>query len=361
MSTRVTSLHGLLSKLRVDALLFNTSEVLPSTNLRYFTGFTGSDASMLVTSTERRLFTDGRYRTQAREQAREFQVHVVRNKVVALAGFLKASNIKRLGIETSRVSHEFVTQLSRRVPQMVIVPLKRDFLERVRIRKDPEEKAKIKKAASLASQACRDVLADGLRARKESEVAAELEYRFRSLGADGIAFETIVASGERSALPHGTAGEKVIGRGELVILDYGCRLDGYCSDETVTCVTSSPSPDQKKMYQAVHDAHMRALEAVREGIGVRELDRIARAAIEEAGLGKYFVHGLGHGVGLEVHEPPYLSGRGRGVLQEGMVFTIEPGVYIEGVGGVRLESLVYLSPTGPEVLCEMPKDLISVA
>lgn len=360
MIERILPLHARLERLGVDALLFNTSEVTPSPNLRYLSGFTGSDASILITRTERRFFTDGRYKTQAREQATGFLVHVVRNKISALARTLRSSGARRLGIEGARVSYEFVTRLVSSVPGLEVVPLKRDFLEAFRSAKSPEEKAVMREAARIASEACRQVLDSGMVGKHESEVAGEVEFRFRAGGAEGPSFETIVASGMRSALPHGAATEKTIVGGELVVVDYGCRYKGYCSDETVTCCTGKPSSKQKDIHGAVYDAHMSALDAVREGVSVRELDRIARSSIEQAGYGKFFVHGLGHGVGLEVHEPPYLSSRGRGVLTEGMVFTIEPGIYIEGVGGVRLESLVYLGSAGPEVLCDMPKDLIVI-
>jgi Xaa-Pro aminopeptidase len=268
--------------------------------------------------------------------------------------------VERIGIEPSRVSYEFVRHLARRVPKAEFVPLKREFLENFRIRKSPQEKHNIARAAVLASEACQEVLNAGLTGRSERDVAVDLEFRTLRKGAHGIAFGTIVAAGRRSALPHGTATDRIIGPGELVIIDYGCRFDGYCSDETVTCVTGSPGSDQKKLHKAVYDAHMRALEAVREGVSVRQIDRIARSSLENDGLGKHFKHGLGHGVGLEIHEAPFLSAHGRGTLVEGMVFTIEPGVYIEDVGGVRLESLVYLGPQGTEVLCTMPKDLIVV-
>jgi Xaa-Pro aminopeptidase len=360
MTFLALSLQERLPKLGMDAILFNTSESLRSYNLTRFSGFTGSDASILVTRSERHLFTDGRYKSQSREQSPGFRIHVVKRKLDALAATLKVSGVHRLGIEAPRVSFDFVTALAKRVPGLALVPLKRDFLEGLRIRKSGEERDKIKAAAALASRACRVVIDEGLIGKREVEVAARLESLFRQYGAEGTAFETIVASGSRSAFPHGIASDKVIGRGELVIVDYGCRLAAYNSDETVTCVTGSASADQRKIFQAVYEGHMRALEAVREGLPVREPDRIARAAIEKAGYGKYFLHGLGHGVGMEIHEPPYLSPRGRGVFREGMVFTIEPGVYLEPVGGVRLESLVYLGGTGPEILSEMPKELLRV-
>jgi len=251
-----------------------------------------------------------------------------------------------------------VTQLLRRLPELEIVLLKRKFVEGLRIHKTAEERAKLSEAAAIASTACRKIIDGGLVGKRETEVAGELEALFRSAGAEGIAFDTIVASGERSALPHGKASERVIGQNQLVVIDFGCRFEGYNSDETVTCFTGSPSSVQLKIHQAVYDAHMKALDAAKVGARARGLDGVARQSIEEAGYGKYFLHGLGHGVGMEIHEPPYLSPRGRGFLEEGMVFTIEPGIYVEGMGGVRLESLVFLDRTGPELLSQMPKDLI---
>jgi Xaa-Pro aminopeptidase len=358
MNSKLLSLHERLPRLGADALLFNTSEILPSTNLRYLSGFSGSDAAMFLTRTERHLFTDGRYKTQAQQEAREFRVHVVRNKVAALTRAIVRAGIGSIGIESSRISYEFVSQLKGRLPNLDIVLLKRNFIEGLRIRKTAEEKAKIGEAAAIASTACRKVINGGLLGKRETEVAGELEALFRTAGAEGIAFDTIVASGERSALPHGKASERVIGPQQLVVIDFGCRFQGYNSDETVTCLTGSPSPEQARMHQVVYDAHMKALEAAKAGVRARALDVVARKSIETAGYGKYFLHGLGHGVGMEIHEPPYLSPRGRGILEEGMVFTIEPGIYVEGIGGVRLESLVYLDSTGPEILSQMTKDLV---
>ncbi len=360
MTSQALSLHGYLRRLGVDALLLNTSEILQSANLRYFTGFTGSDASLLVTNTQRLLFTDGRYKTQAKQQAKGFEVLVVRKKIDALARALKKAGIERLGVESSRISLELVNALGRKTPAIRIIPLKRPFLEALRMSKTPEERDTVKTAAQIASEVCRSVIDRGLRGKTEKEVATQLEHGFRNRGAEAVAFPTIVASGQRSALPHAAASGKVVAKGDLVILDFGCRYDGYHSDETVTCCVGKPSAEQKRIHAAVYDAHMRALESVTVGQKVRDTDRAARQSLDKSGYGKYFMHGLGHGVGLEIHEPPSLSPRGTGVLVEGAVFTIEPGVYIEGFGGVRLESLVYLSNHGPEILSGMPKSLLPV-
>ncbi len=360
MTSQTLALHGYPRRLGVDALLLNTSEILPSANLRYFTGFTGSDASLLVTKTQRLLFTDGRYKTQAKQQAKGFEVLVVRRKLDALARALKTSGVERLGVESSRISLEFVTALGRRTPQIRIVPLRRSFLEALRMSKTLEERETIKTAAHIASEVCRSVIKGGLRGKTEKDIASEMEHGFRTRGAEAVAFPTIVASGERSALPHAAASDRVMVKGDLVILDFGCRYEGYHSDETVTCCVGKPSAEQKRIHAAVYDAHMRALDAAAVGRKVRDMDGAARESLDKSGYGKYFVHGLGHGVGLEIHEPPSLSPRGTGVLVEGAVFTIEPGVYIEGFGGVRLESLVYQRIDGPEILSEMPKSLLPV-
>ncbi len=360
MSTSINNLHAKLKSLGAEAVLFNSSEFLPSVNLRYLSGFTGSDASLLITNSERHFFTDGRYDTQAQQEISGFQIHIQRDKFKKIVSLLKRLKIRNLAVEAPRISYAFGTELIKKTG-VKLISLKRDYLEKFRILKTPEERNEIAKAAQIASDACGNLIAQGLSGKREFEVAAELENLFRTGGASGTAFDTIVASGERSALPHGTATSKKIKKGELVILDYGCSLaSGYRSDETVTCIVGTPSQEQKKIYEAVHRAHDKALAAAKVGVKVVDLDKVARNEIDEAGYGKFFMHSLGHGLGLETHEPPYLSPKGRGVLQAGMVFTIEPGVYIQGVGGVRLESLVYLGSSAPDVLSGMEKKLIKV-
>lgn len=352
--------HQRLRKLRLDAVLFNSSEFLPSVNLRYLCGFTGSDASILVTGDERHLFTDGRYKTQARQECPDFELHVVRRKLDSIRSVLRRLKIRRLGVESPRISYEFAIRLGRKAPDAQLIPLGRQFLENLRIKKTPEEKTKLGQAAEIASRSCEELLQAGLLGRTEQQVAEDLEARFRANGAQGIAFETIVAAGERSALPHARPTGKVIERGDFVLIDFGCRYAHYHSDETVTGVVGSPSGEQAKLHAVVYEAHMRAIESLKVGMGVKELDSVARDVIADAGLGKYFLHGLGHGVGLEIHEPPHLSPLGTGIIEEGMVFTIEPGVYVEGTGGVRLESLVYMDGTGPEILSRMSKNLLTI-
>ncbi len=281
--------------------------------------------------------------------------------MAALARLLTTRRLFRLAIEPSRVTHELITSLTRKTPDLVLRPLDKKFLDHFRIRKTPAEVERVKKAAEIASQACRRVVEEGLAGKTELEIAGKLELLFRTLGADGPSFPTIVASGARSALPHAVPTPKEILPGDLTILDFGCTLDGYSSDETVTCVVgASPTPLQKKMHEVVLEAQRRAIEALRVGVAVRAVDEVARKCIADAGFGKHFVHGLGHGVGLEVHEPPWLNPRGKEVLEEGMIVTIEPGIYIEGVGGGATRKLIVMRTDGPVILSQMPKDLILV-
>ena len=356
----VSKFQDLLFQIGLDAVLLNTSEITGSVNLRRMSGFSGSDAGFLITRKEAHLFTDGRYKSQSRIECPGIRIHVTKNKIKSIASILKSRGLRKVGLEGSRISYEFMTTLQQKSSGTEFVNLKRSLWNKLRIVKTQPEIQAIRGAAELASEACMETIALGLIGKTETEVAAHLESLFRRKGASGASFSTIVASGFRSALPHGTATSKVIEKGDLVIVDYGCALSGYCSDETVTCI-ANPGPDsnQQMIYQAVKDAHDRAIEALRPGVKASHIDRIARDSITEAGFGSNFLHSLGHGVGLEVHEAPYLSPRSNDRLESGMVFTIEPGVYVEGVGGVRLESLIHLADTGPVILNTAPKTLIS--
>ncbi|MDQ1240135.1 MAG: Xaa-Pro aminopeptidase [Thermodesulfobacteriota bacterium] len=362
MSKALEAIRAYMITKKLDAVLFNSSEYLTSSNVRYITQFTGSEAAVLVTLRDRHLFTDGRYTIQARQQAQGYTIHVTKDTVGSVARLVSKWGYSRIGIEPARLTYKLVSQLRRRVPMSTFVDMDKRFLENFRIHKLPQELEKIRNAAAVASEACKKVLWQGIVGKTEADVAWELESEMRRLGADEPSFSTIVASGERSALPHAHPSKKIIFPGDLVVMDYGARLSGYNSDETVTCVVGgSPTPLQEKMHEAVYEAHNRAIESLRIGIPMRQIDQVARQCIDRAGFGRHFIHGLGHGVGLEVHEPPRISQSGKGLVEQGMVFTIEPGIYLEGIGGVRLESLVHMSGDGPELLSLMPKKLISVA
>jgi Xaa-Pro aminopeptidase len=216
----------------------------------------------------------------------------------------------------------------------------------------------MKAAIDISTKAFRHIL-DMLRTGTvENEVAFEMECFMKKSGADAVSFDTIIASGKRSALPHGKASAKRIDKGDLILIDFGSRFQGYHSDETCTVVLGRPSPEQKKVHQVVKDAHDKAIEMVRPGIPICEVDGTARNYIRDCGYGDYFGHGLGHGVGLVVHEEPGVSGESKGVVEDGMVFTIEPGIYIPDWGGVRLEDMILVTSQGAEVLTSLPKELI---
>ncbi|MGC8605741.1 MAG: M24 family metallopeptidase [Desulfomonilaceae bacterium] len=349
-----------LKKLKLDAALFNTSEITRSTNVTYLSGFTGSDAAVLITREQLRLFTDGRYKIQSKLECSNYQVHVTRDKIASIAKVIDRLGIGRLGIEGNRISFDFISALKRAAKKVEVVSFNARDLTALRIIKNQSELENIRTAAHIASSACKDLLASGIMGKSELEVAGRMELLFKQGGASAESFETIVASGVRSSLPHGRPTDKLIQLGDLVIIDFGCIVTSYCSDETVTCIVGNANSEKKKIHAVVQHAHDKAIESLKVGIKASEVDRVAREIISKAGYGKFFLHSLGHGVGLDVHEPPYLSPRSNSILDSGMVFTIEPGVYIEGFGGVRLESLVYLSSVGVEILSESPKSLISV-
>ena len=242
-------------------------------------------------------------------------------------------------------------------PDVEIVPLANE-IESIRACKEPEEIATMRKAIRIATDAFSAVLGNIAPGRTEMEIANELDCAMRDLGSEGPSFETIVASGPRSALPHGHATAKKLEAGEMVVIDFGCRFEGYCSDETCTVAVGEPGTQLKEIHEAVFEAKQKGIASVRSGMPVRTLDAIVRGVIEEKGYGQFFSHGTGHGVGIAVHEPPSVTARGDGILEESMVITVEPGIYIPHVGGVRLEDMVLVNDKGGEVLTRLRKDLL---
>jgi Xaa-Pro aminopeptidase len=273
--------------------------------------------------------------------------------VAALVGRIEAGNV---GFQADSVSVSFHNELARYLPDVRLVPLGSE-LGSLRAIKDSLEIQHLEKVAALASEAFRGILSSIKPGVTEKEVALRLEFALRAAGADDKAFDFIVASGERGALPHGRASAKVIRSGELVTIDFGAVMDGYHSDETVTLALGEPDARQRAVYQTVKDAHDKALDVVRPGVALKALDAVARDHIAEKGYGKFFGHGLGHGVGLNVHEKPVVSFRSEDEAVEGMVFTIEPGIYIPGWGGVRIEDTVCVTADGCRLLTRVPKEL----
>jgi Xaa-Pro aminopeptidase len=252
--------------------------------------------------------------------------------------------------------YESYQKLKGRLPRASLIPLSREIAD-LRSRKNLEELEKIRRAIHVASESFLDA-SPRFRPGVKERVAAEfLECRMRRRGGDKTAFDTIVASGPRAALPHGAASEKRMGQKETVVVDFGVRVQGYHSDETKTLILGKPDAAQRRIYETVRRAQEKAMMAIRPGVSVRRIDAAAREVIARAGYGKFFGHGTGHGVGLAVHEEPLISPKGRGVVEEGMVFTVEPGIYIPGWGGVRLEDMVLVTPHGSEVLTVLSKEL----
>lgn len=325
-------------------------------NLHYLAGFTGSEGSLLQSLQGGWFVCDSRYTTQARDEVSGVEVEEYPQRLNRVAELVQQFRATRLGFEAAHTSFQKHQKLLELLPEVELVPIGPE-LDEIRSSKDEQELQKLEEVAVLASESllsCLPLLQPGI---KETEFALQLEFEMRRRGAEGRSFDFIVASGERGAMPHGRASDKLIQSGELVTIDYGAIKDGYCSDETVTVAIGNISQEQQQIYQTVLEAHDRAIAAVRPGISCKELDAIARDHIKAQGFGDYFGHGLGHGVGLEIHEKPTVSPKSETALEPGMVITIEPGIYLPGIAGVRIEDMVAVTTEGCKILTKVPKQL----
>lgn len=336
----------------LDAILFTNLA-----NIRFLCGFSGSDGVLLLAHEEAWFLCDSRYTTQAYEEVSGAEVREFSAKYEAVCNLITDKKIRRFGIEATHMLVSDFRQLSERLDGCELVGLGA-ALDSIRSCKDKGEIEILGRVASLASASLGAVLASLAPGIRESDIALELEIEMRRRGADARAFDFIVASGERGAMPHGRASDKILCSGELVTIDFGAVKDGYHSDETVTVAVGRPSDRGREIHDIVRQAHDRAIAAVRPGISCRDLDAVARDYIREQGYDPYFGHGLGHGVGLEIHEKPVVSPRSDALVEEGMVFTIEPGIYVPGFGGVRIEDTVAVTADGCVLLTQAPKDLI---
>ena len=330
-------------------------------NVRWLTGFTGSNALALVGANQRRFVTDFRYLTQSAEQLdelweREIATELLKRAVEGLPG----DRPLRLGFDDAHLTVKQHAQLAELAPDGVELVAAGAIVERLRAVKDAAEIDAIRAAAKLADDALEEVLVGGLVGRTELEVALDLEIAMRRRGAQAVSFPPIVAAGEHGALPHAVPRDVPIPADTLVVVDWGAQLDGYASDCTRTFATGELDPRDRAVYDLVLLAQEAALAAVRPGPTGKEIDAVAREIIEQAGHGEHFGHGLGHGVGLEVHEGPRLSKQGEDALAAGNVVTVEPGVYVPGAVGVRIEDLVVVTEDGHEVLSGMSKELRTV-
>ena len=359
-TSRQIRLNKVLGQNRLDALLVTH---LP--NIRYLSGFSGSAGVLLVGQRQVLLFTDGRYKEQACAEVEGARVMLGRKAALVSAGEWLNENGKRAGIRTLGIEAQHLTVAERAQLQKALRPDTRlrevpPLVERARMVKDEEEINRLRSAVRLGSSlfdAALKVIRPGT---KEIEVAAEMEYEARRAGAEGMSFETIIASGPRSALPHGRASTAEIPPNGFVVCDFGIILAGYCSDTTRTVHVGKPNGDARNMYDAVREAQQAAIDSVRAGVSVAKVDQAARKVLTARGLGKYFTHSTGHGVGLEIHEMPRVARGQPEHLRSGMAITVEPGVYLPGVGGVRIEDMVVVSEGGCEVLTPTSKKLIII-
>jgi Xaa-Pro aminopeptidase len=348
-ATRADRVLAELAARELDALL-----VTNLVNVRWLTGFTGSNALALLGPDVRRFVTDFRYLTQADAEVPAQWTHEIATQLFEqLVKELPA----RVGFDDEHLTVKQFDKLTELAGEDVEFVAAGGLIEDLRIVKDGEEVEKIRAAARLADEALTEVLAQGIVGRTEREVAVELEFAMRRRGASGASFPSIVASGPHSALPHAQPREVAIAPGTLVTIDWGAVLDGYASDCTRTFATGELDPRDRAVYDLVLRAQQEALDAVRPGPLGKEVDAVARAIIDGAGHAEHFGHGLGHGVGLEVHEGPRLSKQGEVALAAGHIVTVEPGVYIPGHVGVRIEDLVAVTEDGHDVLSSLPKDL----
>ncbi len=328
-------------------------------NVFYLSGFTGTSGFLLVTPEEALLYTDFRYLQQAGEQAAAFEIVKVESSIdySRMAELLTRRALKKLAVEEAHFNLREFNLLKNAIPGIELLPLY-NFFEEIRAVKEKPEVELIARAAGIADEAWQEVLPLLKPGISEMEVAYELEYRLRKRGSEKLPFEIIVASGERSALPHGLAGTRIIREGELVTVDFGAVYGGYCSDMTRTFLLGEPSEKQREIYNLVYEAQEMVFKMIKTGQQCLGVDTVVRQYFQQQGYGAYFGHGLGHGVGLEVHELPTLSPKGQEILQEMMVFTVEPGIYIEKWGGVRIEDLVVLCPYGLQILTRSGRTLV---
>jgi Xaa-Pro aminopeptidase len=329
-------------------------------NVHWTSGFTGSSAMAVVGPDTRRFLTDFRYDTMSQEQIDpSWDREIVQDLLEAAAQGLPAGSL-RLGFDDEHLSVKQHARLQELVPDGVELVAAGGLVEDLRMVKDADEVERIRAAALLADAALETVLGRGLAGRKETEVAFDLETEMRRMGAREPSFSSIVASGAHGALPHAVPRDVEIPEGVLVTIDWGAQLDGYASDCTRTYATGAISDRDRDVYDLVQRAQAAGLAAVKAGPTGKEVDAVARAVIDEAGHAEHFGHGLGHGVGMEVHEGPRLSRTGDRALVAGNVVTVEPGVYLPGEAGVRIEDLVVVTDKGADVLSTLPKDLTIV-
>ncbi|MCD8391454.1 MAG: aminopeptidase P family protein [Firmicutes bacterium] len=347
---------------RIDRLLGSIAEdeaVLISSypNIFYYSGFTSADAYLFITHNKSYIITDSRYTIQAAEEAPDFELHDISKGFEEL---FKKADERAVGFEEEHMSVKEYNRFEKRISNNQELVLMQKNIDEPRKIKDKNEIEKLATAEAIGDRAFEHILTYIKAGRTEKEVALELEYFMKKQGASALSFATIAASGERSAMPHGTASDKVIENGDFLTLDFGCVFNGYCSDMTRTVVVGKAADWQREIYDVVLKAQLAGLDALETGKKCAAVDAVSRKIISDAGYGKNFGHSLGHSVGIEIHENPVLSPKSGDTVKDGNIFTVEPGIYIDGMGGVRIEDMTVMENGRARNLAASPKELIEL-
>ena len=359
-STQINAIQDRVEKLRAkfDHLLIDAFRVTFQPHLHYLSCFSGSSGIGIVTSRSTCLVTDGRYASQVRIEVKGWKIFISRD---SLFEEIKKRNLFvpgwRISFDGNTVAFSQYKALKGMFPKVKFLP-KSECIEKIASVKDPFEIEKLTTAVGITDKVFSEVIEKIKPGVRELDISAEISFRQRRHGAEADAFEPIVASGDRSALPHGRATLRKIRKGDLVTLDFGCVYQGYHSDMTRTIFVGRPHPDARKIYGVVLDAQQRAIEAAKSGMKAKDLDAVARERIKSCGYGKFYNHSLGHGLGLQIHEPPRISAQSTAEMESGNVVTIEPGVYVPGFAGVRVEDAVVVTNGRCDVLTRSPKDIL---
>lgn len=353
MSNRIDKFRDKLIEKELDGAISYKPE-----NRRYLSGFTGTAGYVVITKDRSIFITDFRYVEQAKEQCKGYEI-IKHTDDKTVYDIINELGISKLGFEEEFVTYQQYEDFDKKLNNIKLLPLK-GIINKLRIIKSDDEIVEIRKAAEIADMAFEHVCKIMKPGVTEWEVALEIEGFMKKNGATSTSFDSIVASGKRSSLPHGVASKKEIENGDFVTLDFGCVYNGYCSDMTRTVVIGKASEKQKEIYNIVLEAQEAVLEHIKPGMKGHEADKIARDIIKKRGYGDYFGHGLGHGVGLEVHESPRLSPTSNETLEPNMIVTDEPGIYVPDFGGVRIEDLIVITKDGCERLSKSPKHLMEL-